>query len=62
MTATRIDWSGVFPAATTQFKPDLSIDYEATQRVQDALIKDGVNGLIIMGSPPPSKPPEAAYP
>jgi 4-hydroxy-tetrahydrodipicolinate synthase len=50
MTATRIDWSGVFPAATTQFKPDLSIDYEATQRVQDALIKDGVNGLIIMGT------------
>jgi 4-hydroxy-tetrahydrodipicolinate synthase len=50
MTATRIHWSGVFPAATTQFKPDLSIDYEATQRVQDALIKDGVDGLIIMGT------------
>ncbi|MEQ1867891.1 MAG: dihydrodipicolinate synthase family protein [Micropepsaceae bacterium] len=50
MTATRIDWSGVFPAATTQFKPGLSIDYEATQRVQDALIKDGVNGLFIMGT------------
>ncbi len=50
MTALRIDWSGVIPAATTQFKPDLSIDYEATQRVQDALIKDGVNGLIIMGT------------
>ena len=50
MTASRIAWSGVFPAATTQFKLDLSIDYEATQRVQDALIKDGVNGLIIMGT------------
>ena len=50
MTATHIDWHGVIPAATTQFKPDLSIDYEATQRVQDALIKDGVNGLIIMGT------------
>ena len=40
MTAPRIGWSGVFPAATTQFKPDLSVDYEATQRMQDAL-----NGL-----------------
>ena len=50
MTAPRIGWSGVFPAATTQFKPDMSIDYDATQRVQDALIKDGVNGLIIMGT------------
>ncbi len=50
MTATHIDWHGVIPAATTQFKPDLSIDYEATQLVQDALIKDGVNGLIIMGT------------
>lgn len=50
MPASRITWSGVFPAATTQLKPDLSIDYEATQRVQDALIKDGVNGLIIMGT------------
>jgi 4-hydroxy-tetrahydrodipicolinate synthase len=50
MPASRITWSGVFPAATTQFNPDLSIDYEATQRVQDALIKDGVNGLIIMGT------------
>ncbi|MBP6012838.1 MAG: dihydrodipicolinate synthase family protein [Alphaproteobacteria bacterium] len=50
MTATHIDWHGVIPAATTQFKTDLSIDYDATQRVQDALIKDGVNGLIIMGT------------
>lgn len=50
MPASRSTWSGVFPAATTQLKPDLSIDYEATQRVQDALIKDGVNGLIIMGT------------
>lgn len=50
MTAPRIGWSGVFPAATTQFKPDLSVDYEATQRMQDALIKDGVDGLVILGT------------
>lgn len=43
-------WHGVFPAVTTQFHEDLSIDMDATQRVQDALVKDGVNGLIILGT------------
>ena len=44
------NWRGVFPAATTQFKEDLSIDIEATQRVVDALIRDGVDGIIAMGT------------
>jgi len=43
-------WRGVFPAATTQFNEDLSIDIDATQRVQDALVNDGVTGLIILGT------------
>ena len=43
-------WHGVFPAVTTQFHADLSIDLDATQRVQDALVRDGVNGLIVMGT------------
>jgi 1-pyrroline-4-hydroxy-2-carboxylate deaminase len=43
-------WQGVFPAATTQFAPDLSVDLPATQNVQDALVRDGVHGLIIMGT------------
>jgi 4-hydroxy-tetrahydrodipicolinate synthase len=46
----QVSWAGVFPAATTQFAPDLSIDYSETQRVQDALVRDGVHGLIIMGT------------
>jgi 4-hydroxy-tetrahydrodipicolinate synthase len=46
----QVSWSGVFPAATTQFATDLSIDYAATQKVQDALVRDGVHGLIIMGT------------
>jgi 4-hydroxy-tetrahydrodipicolinate synthase len=46
----QVDWRGVFPAATTQFAPDLSIDIPRTQRVQDALVRDGVHGLIIMGT------------
>lgn len=46
----KIDWQGVFPAATTQFKQDLSIDVEDTQRIVDDLIRDGVNGIIAMGT------------
>lgn len=44
------DWSGVFPAATTQFKADLSVDIDATQKVLDALVRDGVHGLVVLGT------------
>lgn len=43
-------WSGVFPAATTQFDPALEVDLAATQRVQKALLQDGVHGLVLMGT------------
>ncbi|WP_294393322.1 dihydrodipicolinate synthase family protein [uncultured Sphingomonas sp.] len=43
-------WQGVYPAATTQFASDLSIDHDATQKVQTALVDDGVDGLIILGT------------
>jgi len=43
-------WSGVFPAATTQFKSDLSIDYDASQQVLDNLVRDGVHGLVVLGT------------
>jgi 4-hydroxy-tetrahydrodipicolinate synthase len=46
----RIDWQGVFPAVTTQFNEDLSIDLAGTQRVVDDLIKDGVTGIIALGT------------
>ncbi|MCJ8157778.1 dihydrodipicolinate synthase family protein [Sphingomonas sp. LaA6.9] len=46
----KIEWQGVFPAATTQFKEDLSIDIAESQRVVDDLIKDGVDGIIAMGT------------
>ncbi|MFY8092298.1 MAG: dihydrodipicolinate synthase family protein [Niveispirillum sp.] len=45
-----LSWTGVYPAATTQFAEDLSVDYEATAGVQDALIRDGVDGLILLGT------------
>jgi 1-pyrroline-4-hydroxy-2-carboxylate deaminase len=43
-------WSGVFPAATTQFDADLQVDLPATQKVQNALLDDGVHGLVLMGT------------
>jgi 1-pyrroline-4-hydroxy-2-carboxylate deaminase len=43
-------WKGVYPAATTQFSEDLSVDYVASQAVLAALIEDGVDGLIILGT------------
>jgi dihydrodipicolinate synthase/N-acetylneuraminate lyase len=49
MTA-KIGWQGVFPAVTTQFKEDFSLDLDATRRVMDALIRDGVSGLIVCGT------------
>ena len=44
------NWSGVFPAATTQFDTALDLDLAATRRVQTALIRDGVHGLVLMGT------------
>lgn len=46
----KVDWRGVFPAVTTQFKEDLSIDVPESQRVVDDLIKDGVTGIIALGT------------
>jgi 1-pyrroline-4-hydroxy-2-carboxylate deaminase len=48
--AKKIEWEGVFPAVTTQFKNDFSLDLDATRGVMDALIRDGVSGLIVCGT------------
>ncbi|APC17544.1 dihydrodipicolinate synthase family protein [Pseudomonas frederiksbergensis] len=45
-----VNWSGVFPAVTTQFNPDFSIDYEGTHKVISGLVRDGVSGLVICGT------------
>lgn len=43
-------WKGVYPAATTQFDESLAVDFDATQRVQSALVEDGVDGLVVLGT------------
>lgn len=44
------NWAGVFPAATTQFDVNLQLDLAATQGVQAALVRDGVHGLVVLGT------------
>lgn len=43
-------WAGVFPAVTTQFRADQSLDLEATARHIEVLIGSGIQGLIMLGS------------
>jgi 4-hydroxy-tetrahydrodipicolinate synthase len=45
-----INWHGVFPAATTQFHGDQSLDLPATLRHLDAMINAGIHGLIMLGT------------
>lgn len=45
-----IDWHGVYPAVTTQFKPDQSLDLEATAAHLSTLIRAGVDGLVMLGT------------
>ncbi len=49
-TSVTCNWAGVFPAATTQFDESLNVDLAATQSVQAALIRDGVHGLVVLGT------------
>ncbi len=43
-------WQGVFPAVTTQFHQDQSLNLQGTARHIEALIDSGVTGLIMCGS------------
>ena len=45
-----VKWKGVFPAATTQFKPDESLDIPATLRHLDVMLDAGIEGLIMLGT------------
>jgi dihydrodipicolinate synthase/N-acetylneuraminate lyase len=46
----QVDWRGVFPAATTQFRDDGSLDLGATMAHVDAMIDAGIDGLIMLGT------------
>jgi dihydrodipicolinate synthase/N-acetylneuraminate lyase len=46
----KVNWSGVFPALTTQFRPDQSLDIAATAKHLDTMIQAGIHGVILLGS------------
>src|SRR3569832_1298863 len=48
--AAKLTWSGVYPAATTQFTSELAQDLPATQKVQSALIDNSIDGIIVAGT------------
>jgi 4-hydroxy-tetrahydrodipicolinate synthase len=43
-------WQGVFPAITTKFRADESIDADSTARHIDFQIRNGIHGLVTCGS------------
>src|SRR5690606_19223271 len=45
-----ISWTGVFPAVTTQFNADHSLDLDATHKVIRNLVNDGVSGRVVCGT------------
>src|SRR5204862_5394902 len=45
-----VTWRGVFPASTTEFRPDYSLDLPATAKHIDAMIRAGVHGMIVLGT------------
>jgi dihydrodipicolinate synthase/N-acetylneuraminate lyase len=44
------DWAGVFPAITTPFQADLSVDYETFGSQARWLVECGCNGIVALGS------------
>ena len=45
-----INWQGVFPAATTHFKDDYSLDLLATTQHVEVMIEAGIHGVIMLGT------------
>jgi len=46
----KVNWKGVFPAATTAFAPDQTPDLAATAAHCDAMIRAGMHGLVVLGT------------
>ncbi|SQH77246.1 Dihydrodipicolinate synthase [Shewanella benthica] len=46
----KVNWQGVFPAISTQFNDDGSINYESNARMLEDLITDGIDGIIALGT------------
>ena len=45
-----VTWKGVFPALTTQFAADQSLDLPATAKHLETLIAAGIHGVVLLGT------------
>jgi 4-hydroxy-tetrahydrodipicolinate synthase len=45
-----VTWKGVFPAITTQFRQDQSLDLAATARHLEVMIGAGIHGVVLLGT------------
>ena len=46
----KITWHGIYPAATTQFNADQSLNLKATTDLVEKMIAAGMHGIIMLGS------------
>ena len=46
----KVTWQGVFPAITTQFHQDQSLDIQGTARHLEMMIEAGIHGVVLLGS------------
>ena len=46
----KVDWKGVYPAATTHFNSDLSLDLESNAKHIERMIEAGIHGIIMLGT------------
>jgi 4-hydroxy-tetrahydrodipicolinate synthase len=50
MKTANMNWSGVIPAMTTAFSPDLSVDHAFVARHAQWLVDNGCTGIVALGS------------
>ncbi|MCL1094930.1 dihydrodipicolinate synthase family protein [Shewanella kaireitica] len=46
----KVNWQGVFPAISTQFNEGATINYESNARMLEELIRDGIDGIVALGT------------
>ena len=46
----QVNWKGVYPAVTTQFNEDFSINHTENSRMLEQLLLEGVHGIIVCGT------------
>lgn len=46
----QVNWNGVYPAVTTQFNEDFTVNHAENSKMLEQLILDGVHGIIVCGT------------